>query len=80
LHWLKHLARHIKAQLSGDSALGNHVPVSHLLADWTLWVELIVVGVHLPPFCTFEWYYETRSNIVTHRGETVVCLFNCFRM
>jgi len=41
---------------------------------------LIVVGVHLPPFCTFEWYYETRSNIVTHRGETVACLFNCFRV
>jgi hypothetical protein len=68
----RHLAKGYR--LRTDSA------ISETMQRKWLWVELFLVGIHCPPWVTFESSYDTMQNVVVHRGESVLCLVNTLRI
>jgi hypothetical protein len=42
-------------------------PYAQLVKRKMFWVEVVILALHLPPFMTFEFDYETMGNIAGHR-------------
>jgi len=63
-----------------DAMCSPHVTLGELFGRVELLLELLFVGVHLPPGVTFETGYKSIDNFVSHRGETILCLVNTCRV
>ena len=80
IYWTQVLIRRLIKHLHHGAHFDYIISVSHVLDDPLLWVEMIVVGLHLPPFTTFELGSNTMGNYVLYQAETVFCSWNIIRV
>lgn len=82
VHWVQILLSRLRDHIDRGLLLQTEVGFGDVLATSRnmLILETFVVGLHLPPGCTFEFGTTTLQNYVVYRAETLFCLWNTLRL
>jgi len=80
LHSLQILFERIRLHLRALHVLQEEVQLGEVLGRWSLWGELVVCCVHVPPYVTWEVPLYNWNNLLTYRLETLGAAFNLLRL
>ena len=80
LYWFKILIFRINRHCRRLTPLDTQISFRDLCSEASLWMEVIVIGVHCPPFYTYEYDTDSFGNIILYRAETLGALFNVIRI
>ena len=79
-YWLRavifRINRHCRRLVRFDA----NISFGHIASSWVFWLEVLIVGVHCPPFYTNEYWTDSFDNIVVYRIETIAALLNTIRI
>jgi hypothetical protein len=67
-------AERIDAHITTGEVLQLYVGPGDVFARPQFLIEAFVLGMHLPPFCTYEAAINTMPNILVYRGETLMSI------
>jgi len=72
-------AESIDSHVTSGNPLKLFVGPRDVFARPSFWLEVLVLGMHLPPTCTFEMRIDFMPNLVMYRGETLMSLIGSMK-
>lgn len=78
-YWVCALFRSLSNHLDYCVAL-SEVTWREVLLIPSLWIEVFVCVVHLPPLISFAWETNSMGNIIVYQAETIFCIANSCRL
>ena len=78
-YWLCELFDRIYSHLHKLQRLKVGVPWYHVFCSQGLWIEIVVLLPHCPPFFTMSFGVENMKNFSVYRVETIMAVYNVLR-
>ena len=80
IYWLQVLWQKLVAHVHQFQTLDLSISWWQILSKKRMWIEIIVVGVHCPPWVDSSFAISNMSNIIVYRIETILCCVNFLRV
>jgi hypothetical protein len=80
IYWLQTLLEKLVAHVFNCHRLDLRIPWYQVLSKRSVWIEMVLVGVHSPPWFDYSFSVSNMGNIIVYRLETILCCFNFLRV
>ncbi len=80
IYWLQTLLQKLVAHVFKCHRLDLRIPWYQVLSKKSIWIEMVLVGVHSPPWFDYSFAVSNMGNIIVYRLETILCCFNFLRV